>query len=61
VALAKFEKHIESFLLCREHRHLREWQNEKVLFTPEFSNAERKYLIERGYVCRDLHDYSKLV
>ena len=30
-ALAKFEKHIEAFLLPREHRQLQGWRHEKVL------------------------------
>jgi AAA+ ATPase superfamily predicted ATPase len=61
MALAKFEKHIEAFLLPREHRQLQGWQREKVLFAPEFSDDERAALTQRGYVCRDLYDYSKLV
>jgi uncharacterized protein len=60
-ALAKFEKHIEAFLLPREHRELQGWQRENVLFAPEFSDAQRAALSQRGYLCRDLHDYSKLV
>jgi hypothetical protein len=60
-ALAKFEKHIEAFLLPREHRQLQGWHREKVLFAPEFSDAERAALTQQGYICRDLYDYSKLV
>jgi uncharacterized protein len=60
-ALAKFEKHIESFLLTREHRELLGWQREKVLFAPEFSGADRAALGQQGYLCKDLHDYSELV
>lgn len=60
-ALAKFEKHVGAFLLTRENRELQGWQHEKVLFAPEFSDAERAALSQRGYICRDLYDYSKLV
>jgi hypothetical protein len=60
-ALAKFEKHIEAFLLPREHRQLQGWQREKVLFAPEFGDAERAALSQRGYICKDLYDYSKLI
>lgn len=60
-ALAKFEKHIEAFLLPREHRELHGWQREKVLFAPEFSDAERAALFQRGDICKDLYDYSRLV
>ena len=60
-AMAKFEKHIEAFLLPREHRQLQGWQHEKVLFAPEFTHADRATLTERGYICMDLYDYSKLV
>jgi uncharacterized protein len=61
MALAKFEKHIEAFLLAREHRQLQVWQHERVLFAPEFREAERAALSQRGYICKDLYDYSKLV
>jgi uncharacterized protein len=60
-ALAKFERHVESFLLARQHRELQGWQHEKVLFAPEFSDTQRAALTERQYNCRDLHDYSYLV
>jgi hypothetical protein len=48
-------------LLPREHRQLQGWRRENVLFAPEFSDDERAALTHRGYVCRDLYDYSKLV
>lgn len=60
-ALTKFEKHIEAFLLPREHRQLQGWRREKVLFAPEFGDAERAALSGLGYICKDLYDYSKLV
>jgi len=60
-SLAKFERHVEAFLLPRENRQLQGWQREKVLFSPEFGETERKALTQRGYICKDLYDYSKLV
>ena len=60
-SLAKFEKHIEAFLRPKEHRALQSWQRERVLFAPEFGEAERAALSQRGYICKALYDYSKLV
>ena len=40
---------------------LQGWQREKVLFSPEFGDAARAELSQRGYICKDLNDYSQLV
>jgi hypothetical protein len=60
-AVAKFEGHVAAFLRAREHRYLQEWRCEKVLFSPLFSIGQREVLTQRGYLCRDLYDYSRLV
>lgn len=60
-ALAKFERHVDSFLQAREHRRLTDWTREMVLFSPQFTAGNRASLAGRGYVCRDLLDYAVLV
>lgn len=60
-ALATFERHVEAFLQVRPHLRLRDWQHEKVLFAPEFSADARRALSGQGFLCRDLHDYGKMV
>ncbi len=60
-AIEKFERHVAAFLHTRDHRHLQEWHSEKVLFSPEFNRTQREVLTQRGYLCRDLLDYSQLV
>lgn len=60
-ALFRFGQHIQSFLDTREHRRLRDWQHEKVLFSPEFRPDRRTALGAMGYVCKDLQDYAALV
>ncbi len=47
-AMTKFERHMEAFLLPREQRQLQGWRREKVLFAPEFGDAERATLTQRG-------------
>lgn len=60
-AIEKFDKHVAAFLHTREHRYLQEWHAERALFSPEFSAAQRETLTQRGYLCRDLYDYSRMV
>lgn len=60
-ALAAFELHVASFLAAREHRELASWRQEKIVFSPEFSNAQRAALVANGYGCSDLSDYAQLV
>ena len=60
-AIEKFERHVAAFLHTRDHRYLQEWHSEKVLFSPEFNRAQRAALTQRGYLCRDLLDYGRLV
>ena len=60
-AIEKFEGHVAAFLHTRDHRYLQEWHSEKVLFSPEFSRAQRAALTQRGYLCRDLLDYGRFV
>jgi len=59
-SLAKFEGHIAGFLQTREHRHLADWKQEKVLFSPSINTRERAILVSKGYTCKDLQDYAAL-
>ena len=60
-AIATFERHVEAFLQAQQHRRLRDWEQEKVLFAPEFSEDERTGLSDQGFLCKDLRDYSKMI
>ena len=60
-ALEKFDRHVAGFLAAREHKHLSTWNQEKILFSPEFTSQQRSTLVSRGYACRDLTDYARLV
>lgn len=60
-ALARFDQHVESFLQVREHRHLSEWDHEKVLFSPKFSPDLAKPLEGKGYRCLDLQHFANLI
>lgn len=60
-ALAAFEHHVASFLAAREHKDLASWRQERFVFSPEFSVAQRAALVAKGYGCKDLSDYAQLV
>lgn len=60
-SLARFETHIADFLQVKEHRHLSQWNHERVLFAPEFIADTRRALVGQGYRCLDLNDYAALV
>ena len=59
-SLAGFERHVHGFLAARDHRHLQDWSKEMVLFSPTFTQDDRKHFAGKGYVARDLHDYAAL-
>ena len=58
--LAVFERHIEAFLQTNGHRHLANWNQERVLFSPVFSEGLRARYREHGYDTRDLVDYAEM-
>jgi hypothetical protein len=60
-AIRRFEEHVAAFLRTREHRHLKDWHCEKVLFAPEFNSRQRELLTQGEYRCMDLQDYSRLI
>ncbi len=49
------------FLAAREHAHLRDWAQEKVLFSPVFTPSHRAVLHGKGYACKDFNDFAALV
>jgi hypothetical protein len=57
-SLLAFEKNIEAFLLTKEGKRILGWNVQKVCFSPVFSETERNSLKSRGFLSRDLHDYS---
>lgn len=60
-AITTFEGHVEAFLQAQQHRRVRDWQHQKVLFAPQFSEAQRALLSGQGFVCMDLYDYRKML
>lgn len=60
-ALATFDRHVADFLAAREHKNLRGWHQEKVVFSPAFTAEQRTWLLDKGYATKDLSDYAKLV
>ena len=59
-SLAAFEKHIEAFLASKDHRHLQDWDRELAVFSPSFSEGDRRHFSSKGYVATDLNDFAKL-
>ena len=60
-SLSKFDQQVEAFLMVNEHRRLRDWRCERAVFSPVFDTAQRTELTAKGYLCRDLCDYARLV
>jgi hypothetical protein len=60
-ATTTFEGHVEVFLQAQQHRRLRDWRHEKVLFAPQFSEDQRAALSDRGFNCMDLYDCRKML
>jgi uncharacterized protein len=58
-SLVMFDKHIEGFLTAREFRYLRDWKQERFLFSPVFEDGQRKTLEAKGLTCRDLNDFAR--
>jgi hypothetical protein len=59
-SLAKFEAHIERFLLTKEGRRVKGWTVAKALFPPVFAAVERDAFFDKGDECRDLQWYAEL-
>ena len=59
-ALATFQEHIKAFHDSREGRRLSGWQAEQVLFAPQFNDSQRRFLEERGFLCKDLLNFARL-
>ncbi|MCC7046637.1 MAG: ATP-binding protein [Alphaproteobacteria bacterium] len=58
-ALAAFQSHVGRFLATGEGRRFTGWQQQMVLFSPEFDSGQRQRLESSGYICRDLRDYDR--
>lgn len=59
-ALADFDKHVKDFLSSKDHQWLQGWVKDLFLFSPSFTEDERKHLTGKGYQVRDLADYAAL-
>lgn len=60
-SLAGFQKHVANFMSARDHRHLHDWHQETVLFSPTFTQQDRDHFAGKGYETKDLNDYAKLL
>jgi AAA+ ATPase superfamily predicted ATPase len=54
---ADFDGHIERFLKTKDGRRFHGWAVQRVLYSPVFTEKERHDLSNKGYICRDLHDF----
>lgn len=57
-SLADFEKHVDGFLAVKQHKAMVRWEKEMVVFSPSFTQGDRKHFESKGYIARDLHDYA---
>jgi AAA+ ATPase superfamily predicted ATPase len=57
-SLARFEQHVADFLAAKDHRRIQDWSRELFLFSPLFSEGDRKHFNGKGYVARDLTDFA---
>ena len=60
-ALDSFERHIERFLQTKDGRRFSGWTVEKVLYSPDFTRTQRDILRKKGFPCRDLTDFARLL
>ncbi len=59
-SVAEFERHVDGFFSARQHRHMQDWTKEMVLFSPTFTQGDRRHFTAKGYVAWDLNDYAAL-
>ncbi len=60
-ALSDFEGHLHRFLTTKEGGRFTGWRQEKALYSPAFSPDQRNRHAERGYLCRDLHEFESFL
>ncbi len=58
-ALKKFDQHVGRFLATKTGAPFREWNVERVLYAPLFTDAERAALSWDGFICVDLVDFER--
>lgn len=58
--LGVFERHVNAFLQTNGNKRLADWKKEMVLFSPAFSEGDRKHYKSKGYITRDLVDYADM-
>lgn len=59
--LLAFEAHVDRYLRTKEGRRFSNYDVQRALFSPDFSANERSDLEQRGFICRDLHDFARLL
>ena len=57
--LALFNGHIERFTTTALARKYKGWKIERALYTPSFSNGQKKSLVNKGYICVDMTDFDR--
>jgi AAA+ ATPase superfamily predicted ATPase len=59
-SLEKFRLHADRFLCTREGaRYASDYEVQMALYSPSFSDKERKRLENLGFICRDISDYER--
>lgn len=59
-SLTAFQRHVEGFLATKDHKHIQGWRKEMVIFSPSFTQSDRRHFENKGYLVRDLNDYAAL-
>ncbi len=60
-ALRAFRGHVDRFLETRMGSRFRGWRRELALYSPRFSAGRRAALETRGWICRDLTDFRRML
>ena len=59
-SLGDFERHIDGFLASKDHRHMQGWDRERVVFSPLFTEGDRRHFAGKGYAAKDLDHFAVL-
>jgi uncharacterized protein len=57
--LSLFNGHVDRFSKTALGRKYKDWKIEKALYAPIFSEEQRKYLLDKAYICVDMNDFDK--
>jgi AAA+ ATPase superfamily predicted ATPase len=59
-SLAGFQQHVADFLAAKDQNKLAGWSHEMFVFSPEFTEGDRKHFSGKNIVARDLNDFAAL-